>query len=116
MVRDIILLKTKMNILTNNFLNVIIIYNNYQEEVCVVDAQVYEGFFKDGIFFTGGRTLSIPEERKTYITIIAEAVKNPDTWDDLFLLTSEMTDDEKPCIEDFPRFNLGRELLSFDEA
>ena len=71
-----------------------------------MEAQVYEGFFRDGIFYTEGRTINIPEERKTYITILTEAIVKPDTWDDLFKLTSEMTDDEKPCFEDFPRFSL----------
>ena len=81
-----------------------------------MEAQVYEGFFRNGIFHTGGKTINIPEERKTYVTIITEAIKKPDTWDDLFKLTSEMTEDEKPSFEDFPRFSLGRELLHFDEA
>jgi len=81
-----------------------------------MEAQVYEGFFRDGMFHTGGRAITIPEERKTFITIISEAIKKPDTWDDLFKLTSEMTEEEKPSVDDFPRFSLGRELLNFDEA
>jgi len=81
-----------------------------------VDAQVYEGFFKNGIFHTADRTIIIPEERKTYITILSEAIQKPDTWDELFKLTSEMTEDEKPNIGDFPKFNFGHELLSFGEA
>jgi len=81
-----------------------------------MEAQVYEGFFRNGVFHTGGRTIKFPEERKTYITILTEAAQKPDTWDNLFLLTSNMTDEEKPRLEDFPRLDLGHKLLNFNEA
>ena len=81
-----------------------------------MEAQVYEGFFKNGVFHTGGRTISIPEERKTYITILTEAIVKPDTWALVDRLASEINDEEKLRFEDFPRFDLGRDVIKFDEV
>ena len=35
----------------------------------------------------------------------------PNTWDELDKLISEMSENEKPRFEDFPRCNFGRELI-----
>ena len=45
-----------------------------------------------------------------------KAEQKTDTWEELFKLTSEMTEEEKPRFEDFPRFDLGRPLISFGEV
>ena len=41
-----------------------------------MQAQVYEGYFEQGSFFTTGKKLRIPEHRKVYITILDEPVKS----------------------------------------
>jgi hypothetical protein len=37
-----------------------------------MQAQVYEGYFKQGSFFTAGKQLRLPENRKVFITILEE--------------------------------------------
>ena len=87
-----------------------------------MQAQVYEGYFVEQDRFIPQGKVSIPLNKRAFVTIIdeqpvkeSEQAAKPDTWDELFKLTSEMTEDEKPRIEDFPRFDFGRELITFDE-
>ena len=40
-----------------------------------MQAQAYEGYFKQGSFFTAGKQLRIPENRKVYITILEEPIE-----------------------------------------
>ncbi|MCL1806881.1 MAG: hypothetical protein FWG31_04180 [Oscillospiraceae bacterium] len=82
-----------------------------------MQAQVYEGYFQNGLFHTDGKTIRIPEGMQTYITVINKSISpKPDTWEELYKLTSEMTEDEKPRFEDFHRFTLGHKLIDFDEV
>jgi len=37
-----------------------------------MQAQVYEGYFESGKFYTAGKPLRIPERRKVYISILEE--------------------------------------------
>jgi hypothetical protein len=37
-----------------------------------MQAQAYEGYFKQGSFFSAGKKLRLPENRKIYITILEE--------------------------------------------
>ena len=37
-----------------------------------MQAQAYEGYFKQGSFFSAGKRLRLPENRKVYITILEE--------------------------------------------
>jgi len=37
-----------------------------------MQAQAYEGYFKEGKFFSAGKQLRLPENRKVYITILEE--------------------------------------------
>ena len=37
-----------------------------------MQAQAYEGYFKQGRFFSAGKQLHLPENRKVYITILEE--------------------------------------------
>ena len=37
-----------------------------------MQAQAYEGYFKQGYFFSAGKKLLLPENRKVYITILEE--------------------------------------------
>jgi len=40
-----------------------------------MQAQAYEGYFKKGSFFSAGKQLHLPENRKVYITILDEPVE-----------------------------------------
>jgi hypothetical protein len=80
-----------------------------------MQAQVYEGYFENGTFFTSGRTLRIPELRRVYLTVFEEPIgEKHDTWAQLDKLVSTM--EVKPRFEDFPRCQLGRSPISFDEV
>jgi len=37
-----------------------------------MQAQAYEGYFRQGSFFSAGKQLLLPENRKVYITILEE--------------------------------------------
>jgi len=54
------------------------------------------------------------DEVSTFVSFLKFRTKQvkskPDTWNELFKLTSEMTEDEKPRLEDFPRLDFGRPL------
>lgn len=79
--------------------------------------RAYEGYFEDGQFYPIGRTLRVTERRRAIITILDEPVRDkPDTWAELFKLTAEMTEDEKPRFEDFPRCQIDRTLVDFGEV
>ncbi|MCL2054553.1 MAG: hypothetical protein FWG90_09025 [Oscillospiraceae bacterium] len=41
-----------------------------------MQAQAYEGYFKNGSFFTAGQTMRIPENRRIYITILDEPARD----------------------------------------
>lgn len=82
-----------------------------------MQAQAYEGYFDGGKFYTGGKTINIPERKKVYIAVLDESVqddsKKPSLeWLDELHRLLEESGDEKLCMEDFPRmetcrFNLG---------
>jgi len=46
--------------------------NTILRGVSKMQAQVYEGYFEQGSFFTAGKQLRIPEHKKVYITILEE--------------------------------------------
>jgi len=39
-----------------------------------MQAQAYEGYFKNGLFHTGGRIIRIPEEQHIFITVLNKPV------------------------------------------
>ena len=39
-----------------------------------MQAQAYEGYFEDGLFYTADQTIRIPERRQVYITVIDEPI------------------------------------------
>ena len=64
-----------------------------------MNAQAYEGYFKDGNFYTAGQTMNIPEQRRVVITIFEEPVSLKDALREAqeqakINGTSEMTLDE----------------------
>ena len=77
--------------------------------------QAYEGYLEKGRVYTLKPLANVQERRRVIITVLDETIQNmPDTWDELDRLVSSM--DEKPRLEDFPRCQLGRESVSFEEV
>ena len=92
-----------------------------------MQALAYEGYFKNGRFYTSGKVMPIPEKRKVFITILDETEsiteheaneqkESAQEWlDDFFRILSTATEelDEK----DFPRisFRKPEELFEIEE-
>ncbi|MCL2018736.1 MAG: hypothetical protein FWG70_03160 [Oscillospiraceae bacterium] len=69
-----------------------------------MQAQAYEGYFKNGNFFAAGRTIKIPDDRRIYITILDEPVRNEATEQRLtalddFFTAIEASDEVVPEFE-----------------
>ena len=61
-----------------------------------MQAQAYEGYFKNGLFYTAGRNIRIPERRRAIITILDEPMtrnENAEAWRE-FLDEIAKIDDE----------------------
>jgi len=72
-----------------------------------------EGYYKDGRFFALKPIANIPDNRRVIITILDEPIREKlDTWGELDKLIAAMP--EKPQHDDFPRGQIGRELISFE--
>ena len=68
-----------------------------------MQAQAYEGYFENGLFYTAGQKLNIPEKRRIYITILDEPIaenESAEAWSQ-FLHDISMIDDEP--LEEFER-------------
>ena len=68
-----------------------------------MQAQAYEGYFENGQFFTSGRTIQLPEQRRVYITILDEIAvesKNAEAWQEFL---SEMKNIDNEPLTDFER-------------
>ena len=77
--------------------------------------QAYEGYLEKGRVFPLMPLAGLQGRRRVIITVLDEPInKKPDTWAELDKITSVM--DEKPRLEDFPRCQFGRELISFKEV
>ena len=77
--------------------------------------QALEGYYKNGLFHAIKPPANIPDFRRIIITILDEPIQGrPDTWDELDRIVASMP--EKPHFEDFPRSDLGRELINFEEV
>ena len=74
--------------------------------------KAYEGYLEKGRFYPV-RPINIQGRRRVIITVLDEAAQDKaDTWAELDKIISGM--DEKPRLEDFPRCQLGRELINFE--
>lgn len=77
--------------------------------------EAYEGFLEKGRFYPIGTSLSIQGRRRAILTILDEPANTKlDTWAELDRIILEM--DEKPQIDDFPRCQLERKLIDFEEV
>ena len=85
--------------------------------------QAYEGYFENGRFYAAGRTIRIPERRRVFLTVLEEPpiqLLNTDDNKAFWAEFDRLVDgsaDEVLRFEDFPRCQIGRELvvLSDDE-
>ena len=79
--------------------------------------KAYEGYLEEDRFYPIGAPMNIQGRRKVIVTVLNEPTgKKSDTWAELKKLVSEMSEDEKPRLEDFPRTKFGRKLIDFDEV
>ena len=47
-----------------------------------MQAQAYEGYFDKGNFFTAGRTIRLPENRRVFVTVLDEPAKSKSKTDE----------------------------------
>ena len=92
-----------------------------------MQAVAYEGYFRNGQFYTAGRAMQIPEKRKVFIAIFDEAEsvtehkasekkESAQEWlDDFFRILSTATEELEE--KDFPRisFRKPEELFECEE-
>ena len=79
--------------------------------------QAYEAYLEEGQLYPTKPLPRIRGRKRVIVTILDEPTHNkPDTWDELDKLISEMSENEKPRFEDFPRCKFGRELINFEEV
>ena len=63
-----------------------------------MQASAYEGYFSNGLFYTMGRTVQIPEKRRIFITILEETVHETE------YKATEQKESEQEWLDDF--FNI----------
>ena len=74
-----------------------------------------EGYFKEGSFYTYEPVINMPSNSRVLITILENIPQyKQDTWDDFDKLVDSI--DEKLKFDDFPRSDLSRPLVNFDEV
>ena len=74
-----------------------------------------EGYYREGSFHTYEPISNIPRNGRVLITILENAPPSRhDTWDEFDKQVDEI--DEKLKFEDFPRCDLNRQLVTFDEV
>ena len=76
-----------------------------------------QGYFDKGLFYQDGRKVTLPEGKMVIVNILdvsppAYEVENPHAWLDEFLQLVEATLHEQLRLEDFPRMDLGRDIVS----
>ena len=91
-----------------------------KQGVLKMQTQTYEGYFERGKFYSTGQLISIPEQRKVYITVFDEPVQTSTTKENWLSELHRLLDesgDEKLSMEDFPRMELWREpIIISDEG
>ena len=85
-------------------------------------AIAYEGYFNNGQFYTSGKALRIPEQKRVVITILDDDSPIIDggkitAWNDFKRIVKD-TANENELLSDFSfnRTNGGRELVDFAEG
>ena len=73
--------------------------------------QAFDGYVENGQIYPHRLLANIRGRRRVIVTILDEPIEEkPDTWAELDAIVAEM--DIMPCIEDFPRLDVGRELVN----
>jgi len=80
--------------------------------------QAYEGYLENGTFFPIGKAPPMPR-MKVRLTVVEEPAKKviesrEAMWEE-FKELLEQSSHEELRMEDFPRMDLGRELIIFDD-
>ena len=77
--------------------------------------QTYEGYLEKGRFYPIGPSVNIQGRCRVIVTVLDKPINEKrDTWSELDKIVLDMG--EKPNFEDFPRCQLGRELINFEET
>ena len=77
--------------------------------------QTLEGYYREGSFHTYEPVSNIPSNSRVLITILEDKPqRRQDTWGEFDRLVDGI--DGKLNFEDFPRCELSRPLVSFDEV
>ncbi|MDR2167585.1 MAG: hypothetical protein LBE35_07035 [Clostridiales bacterium] len=77
--------------------------------------QTLEGYYKSGGFYTYDPLPRMPRYGRVLITLLEpQPLRKSDTWSEFDRLVDEI--DEKLDMADFPRCDLGRPLVIFDEV
>jgi hypothetical protein len=79
-----------------------------------------EGYLENDRFYPSGKAMSVQGRRKVLVTILDEPEPTKEeklrAWAEIRKFISEMTDEEKPRWEDFPRLKISRKLVDFGEV
>jgi len=82
--------------------------------------QAYEGYFENGQFYLINQTAHIKGRRRAFITILDEPAQENNIIKmiaEFDRMVDESADEnEILCEENFPRFNYGRELITFSDG
>lgn len=77
--------------------------------------QSFDGYIEQGHVYTTLPLTNIRGRRRVIVTILDEPKnEKTNTWSELDKIVASM--DEKPCFENFPRCEIGRDLINFDEV
>ena len=77
--------------------------------------QTLEGYYREGSFHTYEPICNVPANVRILITILDDSpTSKRSAWEDFDNFIDKMG--EKPNINDFPRCDLSRPLVNFDEV
>ena len=77
--------------------------------------QTWEGYYREGSFHTYEPVRNMPVNGRILITIFDDSpISKRSNWEDFDNFIDEM--DEKPSLNDFPRCDLSRPIVNFDEV
>ena len=86
-----------------------------------MQAVAYEGYFKQGRFYTSGNEIQIPEERRVVITIldappVVDSAKQA-AWNDFKRMVKKSAHENHLLTDDvFHRDNNSRDILNFENG
>ena len=69
-----------------------------------MQAQVYEGYFHKGEFYTAGKTITFPERKRIFVTVLDEQQAQYATMNEHLAAMDEFINAIKTSDEDIPEF------------